>query len=248
MCDAKYAADGGLDAFKEQKAERKRARDEEQRVKELGKATRAGELVKLLTDAGGASSTLRPTLRASNMSPLALTGRMFAVGKVERELLLAQDCAANFIKRAKSKATAFDIAMQLIATRSGAGGAAAESEVELKKEMDKATRAGELVKLLTERGCAYPMLRVCCAPLIGRLCAVGEAERAPLLTQKCAVSFIKRGKATAFDIANQLMATRGAGASSVAPVMSTPAKAVQRRVQAATPVKHEHDPDVVYIL
>lgn len=88
---------------------------------------------------------------------------------------------------------------------------------------------------------------VCC-PLIGRLYAVGEAERVPLLTQKCAVSFIKRGKATAFDIANQLMATRGAAAASAAPVMSTPAKTAPRRAQAATPVKHEHDPDVVYIL
>ena len=92
------------------------------------------------------------------------------------------------------------------------------------------------------------MLCVYRAPLIARVCAVGEEARAQLLAQTCAVNFIKHGKATAFDIANQLMATHGAAAASAAPVMSTPAKAAPRRAPAATPVKHEHDPDVVCIL
>ena len=56
-CDAKYAEYGGLDAYREQAAEKKRAREEAQLQKDWGKAQRSGELVKLLTDSGGASST-----------------------------------------------------------------------------------------------------------------------------------------------------------------------------------------------
>ena len=250
MCNAKYAKYGGLDAYRAQAAEKKRAKEEEQHEKDMGKATRAGELVKLLTDAGGASPTLRVTQRARlshRRSPLTRR-RVCAVGEKERAKLLALDCAVNFIKRAKSKATAFDIATQLLATRSGAAGAAALSEAELAKEMAKATRAGELVKLLTERGGAYPMPRVYRAPLTRFLIAVGEEERKQLLAQKCAVEFIKHGKATSADIANQLLATRGAAAASAAPVMSTPARAAPRRAPAATPVKLERDPEVVYLL
>ena len=156
VCNAKYAQYGGLDAYREQAAEKRRAKEEEKLEKDMGKATRVGELVKLLTDAGGASSTLRVTQRArlSHRRSLLTRRRVCAVGEKERKQLLALDCAVNFIKRARSKATAFDIATQLLATRSGAAGAAALSEAELAKEMAKATRAGELVKLLTERGCA----------------------------------------------------------------------------------------------
>ena len=173
------------------------------------------------------------------------------MGEKERAKLLAQDCAVNYIKRARSKATAFDIATQLLAMRSGAAGAADE----LEKQMGMAKRGGELVKLLTDRGRAFPMPRVfkSWGVLVSSAAdaipiAVGEEERVELLTQKCAVDFITRGKATASDIANQLMATRGAAAAPAAPVMSTPAKAAPRRAPAATPVKLERDPEVVYVL
>lgn len=54
MCDAKYAKDGGLDAFKQKKAARSAEIDADKLQKDMGKATRAGELVTLLVAAGGA--------------------------------------------------------------------------------------------------------------------------------------------------------------------------------------------------
>ena len=92
------------------------------------------------------------------------------------------------------------------------------------------------------------MPRVYRTPLTRFPIAVGEEERRQLLAQRRAVEFIKHGKATSFDIANQLMTTRGTAAVSTAPVMSTPAKAAPRRAPAATPVKLERDPEVVYLL
>ena len=66
--------------------------------------------------------------------------------------------------------------------------------------------------------------------------------------------FIKRSKSngeTAADVANELVAMRGAhggaAAAAAAPVMSTPAKAAPRRAPAASPIKLERDPEVVHL-
>ena len=89
---------------------------------------------------------------------LPLTRRLAcAVGKQEREQLLAQDCAAKFIKRARSKATAFDVATELVAMRGGAGAAAASSapmpsQGQMVEQLAMAQRASDLVAALTEAG------------------------------------------------------------------------------------------------
>ena len=56
MRDAKYAKHGGLEAFRQKKAERNAELDDAKLEKDMGKATRAGELVSLLIAAGGAQS------------------------------------------------------------------------------------------------------------------------------------------------------------------------------------------------
>jgi hypothetical protein len=122
--DAKYAKHGGLEGFKQKKAARKAEIDEAKYEKDMGKAVRAGELVTLLIAAGGASERAMKTVAVFEPR---LTRRAFsrAVPEAERALLLGTELAAKFIKRAKSKATAAEVASQLLATRDVKPGAAA---------------------------------------------------------------------------------------------------------------------------
>ena len=124
VCDAKYAKDGGLEAFKQKKAARSAEIDAAKLQKDMGKAVRAGDLVKLLVAAGGAPE--RALCAVMSLSAL-LTGHALsrAVPEAERAPLLASELAVKFIKRAKSKATAAQVASQLLATRDVKPGAAA---------------------------------------------------------------------------------------------------------------------------
>jgi len=126
VCAVKYAAAGGLEAFRQQQAERKREREEQAAEKEVGKALRAGKLVELLTSADGAKQTSHSRVCSARG---ALTRRRCvappAVPAPERARLLAHPSAAKFINSARSMAKVAAVAAELLASR--AGGADASS-------------------------------------------------------------------------------------------------------------------------